>query len=45
MKNAEGKPVVDTKRPYLATECDNVKDANRFVSYLLSKYDFKIYNG
>ena len=32
MKNAEGKPMVDTKRPYLATECDNVKDCNRYVN-------------
>jgi len=42
MKNAEGKPVVDTKRPYLATECDNVKDCNRWRKQIIGQITKKV---
>lgn len=42
MINAEGKPVVETKRPYLATECDNVKDANRWRKQVIHELTKKV---
>lgn len=42
MVNAEGKPVVETKRPYLATECDNVKEANRWRKQIIHEVTKKV---